>query len=217
MARTKTFDRDQAVGLVMNEIWRNGYEANSVKAISEKLGITRSSFYNAFGSREALFSEVLQRYAEQSPDYELFSIKGDLQPLALITMVFRNAVTRRIQDSQARGCMVVNSIAELVGNHKNLGPLIEAHIELIIAKLCELCENAKENGQLQSDVVPEVLASSLLANLIGLNMLSKVVRSEDTLWELTKTNLMGLGVYCDNWEKVLTDVEKNSTKSNSCM
>ena len=59
MARPSKFDRQTAVELVMNDIWRSGFEANSVKAISEKLGITRSSFYNAFGSREALFLEAL--------------------------------------------------------------------------------------------------------------------------------------------------------------
>ena len=51
MARPSKFDRKEAVELAMNEIWRDGYEANSVKALSEKLGITRSSFYNAFSSR----------------------------------------------------------------------------------------------------------------------------------------------------------------------
>lgn len=48
--------------------WRDGYQANSVKALSERLGITRSSFYNAFESREAMFMEAFERYLERSPD-----------------------------------------------------------------------------------------------------------------------------------------------------
>lgn len=68
MGRPKAFDRDLAVEVVMNEMWERGYDACSVKAISEKLGITRSSFYNTFGSREKLFFEVIDVYLKESPD-----------------------------------------------------------------------------------------------------------------------------------------------------
>jgi len=68
MPRPAKFDRQEALDVVMNEIWRSGYEACSAKAISEKLGITRSSFYNAFGSREALFKEALDAYIVSAPD-----------------------------------------------------------------------------------------------------------------------------------------------------
>ena len=45
MSRAKAFDRDAALALLMEEIWEHGYEACSVKSMSETLGITRSSFY----------------------------------------------------------------------------------------------------------------------------------------------------------------------------
>ncbi|HHL20983.1 MAG TPA: TetR/AcrR family transcriptional regulator, partial [Aliiroseovarius sp.] len=68
MGRPSKFDREAAIDKVMQEVWRNGFERASVKALSERLGITRSSFYNAFDSREALFEKVLARYFAQSPD-----------------------------------------------------------------------------------------------------------------------------------------------------
>ena len=48
MGRPAKFDRDKAIEIIMNEIWKKGYEACSVKALSEKLSITRPSFYHAF-------------------------------------------------------------------------------------------------------------------------------------------------------------------------
>ena len=59
MARPSKFDREDALDVVMNQIWQTGYRNNSVKSLAEVLGITRSSFYNAFGSQEQLFKEVL--------------------------------------------------------------------------------------------------------------------------------------------------------------
>ncbi|KPH83146.1 TetR/AcrR family transcriptional regulator, partial [Bosea vaviloviae] len=66
--RPSQFDRDAALEAALMAFWRDGYQANSVKALSERLGITRSSFYNAFESREAMFMEALERYLERSPD-----------------------------------------------------------------------------------------------------------------------------------------------------
>ncbi len=58
MGRPSKFDREAAIDKVMQEVWRNGFERASVKALSERLGITRSSFYNAFDSREALLGSL---------------------------------------------------------------------------------------------------------------------------------------------------------------
>ena len=195
MARALQFDKDQALDRVMNEIWHSGYDANSVKAISEKLGITRSSYYNSFGSREALFKTVLLRYAKASPDYALFDTKKAEDPLALITTVFRNAVARRMEDGEARGCMAVNSIASLVGSHDELGPALQELAQASLARLTELLELARDKRELESDIQPQVLAVALQSNLMGLNLLSKIVRSEEELWAATKANLEGLGVY----------------------
>ena len=71
MARRLEFDREKAVEIAMNQFWKNGFEASSVKSLSQAFGITRSSFYNAFGSHEALFEEALALYFEQSPDQAL--------------------------------------------------------------------------------------------------------------------------------------------------
>ena len=56
MARPLKFDRGEAVETAMQEIWRSGYEASSVKAISEKLGVTRSCQNHIAASSRALHS-----------------------------------------------------------------------------------------------------------------------------------------------------------------
>ena len=73
MGRPTSFNRDEAIETVMQEMWRNGYEANTVKALSERLGITRSSYYNAFGSREALFKLALEKYFAPTGFYTVTS------------------------------------------------------------------------------------------------------------------------------------------------
>ena len=140
MGRPAQFDREQAVEIAMNEIWMNGFEACSIKAISEKLGITRSSFYNAFQSREALFEEALELYFSQTPDRVLAQVDSDIRIVPMLTKMFRDVCRARAADPQARGCMAVNCVAELVGVNEALGPMLERAVLGSLERLEHLIE-----------------------------------------------------------------------------
>ena len=194
MGRPKAFDRDLAVEIVMNEMWEHGYETCSVKAISEKLGITRSSFYNSFGSREKLFFEVLDVYLENSPDTVLSDITTDNNVLHEMCQFFRLVCKTRAEDPEARGCLAVNSIAALVGTDETIGPKIEKAIHSRIERFENILQLAVDNGEIES-INLHAKALALQNLLIGLNMMAKVVHDENELWALTKQTLQGLGLF----------------------
>ncbi len=194
MGRPKAFDRDLAVEIVMNEMWEHGYETCSVKAISEKLGITRSSFYNSFGSREKLFFEVLDVYLENSPDTVLSDITTDNNVLHEMCQFFRLVCKTRADDPEARGCLAVNSIAALVGTDETIGPKIEKAIHSRIERFENILQLAVDNGEIES-INLHAKALALQNLLIGLNMMAKVVHDENELWALTKQTLQGLGLF----------------------
>ena len=195
MGRPAEFDRDQAVEIVMNDIWMNGYEACSIKGISEKLGITRSSFYNSFGSREALFEEALELYFSRTPDRVLAQAEGDIRIVPMLTKMFKDVCRTRAADPQARGCMAVNCVAELVGVNESLGSMLERAVLGSLERLEHLLRRAAANGEIEDrgDLREKALALQNL--LIGLNVMCKVVRSEKDLWRAARQTLKGLGVY----------------------
>ncbi len=195
MGRPSKFDRQEALEVVMNEIWKYGFEPCSVKAISEKLGITRSSFYNAFKSREALFLEVLDLYFSQSPDRVLTEIKPEDHVLPILTKLFKEVCRVRAADQDARGCMVVNCVAEMVGVDETIGPVLESAVVHTAQTLERLLQQAVCNGELKDANDIEEKALALQNLLIGLNVMAKVVRSEKKLWAATKHTLKGLGLY----------------------
>lgn len=196
MGRPKAFDRDEAVTTVMNEIWEHGYEACSTKAISEKLGITRSSFYNAFGSREALFLEIIEAYNGPAPDRDWFPINDTCSVLEVITGVIHSLCKTRVNDSSARGCLVINSLTELVSRNGRLGPAMEDIFSTNIEYLEKILCIAVERGEMEScDLRIKALAFQNV--LVGLNVMSKVIRDEDELWAATKHSLQSLGLYSE--------------------
>ena len=190
MARPSKFNREEAINFAMNEIWRDGYEANSVKALSEKLGITRSSFYNAFGNRAALFREVLKLYFSQTPDRKFREECADVSVKRIFTDTFRAVCKARSKDKEARGCLAVNCISELCNTNSELGPLLE---EAVLGNV-ELLIQGISTGELEDDIDPRILALSVQNLLIGLNVLCKVVRKNSDLWHVARVTLQGLGL-----------------------
>ena len=62
--RPRQFDRDEALGQALSLFWRYGYSSTSISALTEAMAITAPSLYAAFGSKEQLFYEAVDRYAD---------------------------------------------------------------------------------------------------------------------------------------------------------
>lgn len=195
MGRPSKFDRQAAVEIAMHEIWRNGFKASSVKALSELLGITRSSFYNAFADRTDLFKEALNLYFSQAPDQVLEHVRPDARILQVLTTLFREVCRVRVTDPEARGCMAINSVAELVGVDEALGPFLEEAMLHSRVRFERLLQRAVENGEIQDDGDLPAKALALQNLLVGLNLMSKVVRKEEDLWSCAELTLKGLAIY----------------------
>lgn len=91
--------------------------------------------------------------------------------------------------------MAVNCVAELVGTDETLGPVLEKAILGSLDRLERLLGQAVVNGEIEDkgDIREKALALQNL--LIGLNVMAKVVRSENDLWAAAMQTLKGLGLY----------------------
>ncbi len=195
MGRPAKFDRDAAVKIAMNEMWTNGFELVSVQSLSEKLGITRSSFYNAFVSREALIDEALDLYFSRTADGIWVGFKEGAPVLPMLAGMVRKLCKDRATDVLGRGCMAVNGLTETNPNHAAATKKIIATLEARFARLDLLLTKAVENGELKDDGCLRDKALALQSLLLGLNMMAKLERSEDELWRAAKTVLCSLKVY----------------------
>lgn len=192
--RPAGFARADAVNAAMNLFWRRGFLAVSAKDLAEAMAIQRSSLYNSFGSREAVFREALALYGTQAPDAPLDHLRPGEPAIPTIVSVMRNLCHLRASDGEARGCLVCNGVAELVGVEDELGPLLEAAVKQRVSRVERLLLQAVKQGEIAPLADPRAAAKSFTAFLIGLNVLSKVVRDEKQLWATCRQFLLGLGV-----------------------
>ena len=64
IGRPREFDRGAALNAAMVLFWRKGFAAASMNDLCDAMDVRSPSLYAAFGSKEALYLEAIQRYVE---------------------------------------------------------------------------------------------------------------------------------------------------------
>ena len=195
--RPASFSRESAIDRAMQLFWSEGYLAVTAKELAEAMGIQRSSFYNSFGDRESVFSEALEAYVRQAPDGALEAIGAGEPVLPAIVECLRDLCRARSADP--RGCLVCNSVAELVGVDTSLGPFLEEAIRRRTDRMRALFRQAVEQGELEPAADPTDLANAFMTFLLGINLASKSIRTEAELWSICRYFLRGIEIDVDRY------------------
>lgn len=198
MARPKMFDREKAIEQLMFKFWQNGYVASSVKSLSEELGITRSSFYHAFTSREMLFKEVLNLYTHYTPLMILINLKEGEPVLPALTETFQKLCSMRAQDALHRGCLAMNSLAEITNSQEELACHMSEQLNLSNKRVELILTWAVQQKELSVNTDVKALALAVTALFVGVNIMSKGIHEEKRLWLSASTTLKALGVFRDS-------------------
>ena len=62
MARPREFEYEDALRGAMDVFWTQGYRATNLPDLLKAMGLTRGSFYQAFGDKEAAYLNALDYY-----------------------------------------------------------------------------------------------------------------------------------------------------------
>ncbi|MBI2516471.1 MAG: TetR/AcrR family transcriptional regulator [Opitutae bacterium] len=191
--RPAKFNRETALETALQTLWKRGYVGASASALSDAMGIERSSFYNTFLGREALFREILKLYGQITPDRPLGQITLGQAVTPVVEKVFRDVCRVRAADPESKGCLMVNSIVMLVGNDPALAPEIVGAVQRQIQVFEALLQQAARQGEIPVPKDMRAAAYTLTIFLIGLNVISKVENKEAVLWASCRHQLSNLG------------------------
>jgi TetR/AcrR family transcriptional repressor of nem operon len=114
MPRPRGFIREDALTAAKDAFWENGYHGTGLSELEDRTGLNRSSLYLAFGNKRELFAEALDLYTEEVID----GLIGPLESTPGVPAIrgFFTGVKGVILDERdrgRRGCLMVNTIAEL--------------------------------------------------------------------------------------------------------
>ena len=106
MGRPRSFDTDQALDRALRVFWQKGYEGASLSDLTRAMGINRPSLYAAFGNKEALFREALDRYTAGHASYIQEALR---EPTArsVAERLLHGAANLLTNPATPRGCLMV--------------------------------------------------------------------------------------------------------------
>lgn len=193
LGRPTKFNRDDAIELAMNTFWKKGYEPTSVSDLATAMSITRSSFYNSFESREAIFEEALARYQASGTSLMLKPDMPDFCPIETTRNFFREVCMNLVADPDGRGCMIINCYVQSAPDMPPPGG-VQEFIETKKQQFELVARMAQDHGTMPRKQNPVIVADALVTLLVGVNVMGKDIRDADRLWASADTVLTALGL-----------------------
>ncbi len=115
MARPRSFDRDAALVCALEAFWQHGYDQTSISDLTEAMGINPPSLYAAFGDKQTLFAEVVERY-QSDPTSFIAAALAEPTARRAIERLLHGAADQYARDDQPPGCMVLSE--PKLGEHR---------------------------------------------------------------------------------------------------
>jgi TetR/AcrR family transcriptional repressor of nem operon len=122
MARPREFEADKALNGAMDVFWTHGYDKASLPLLLEGMGLSRGSFYKAFGDKKSVFLCIMLLYEEKAVSTAVALLKGGDVPDGLdrIAMLFASIVTA-VVEGDTRGCLLCSSAAGPASQDLDIG------------------------------------------------------------------------------------------------
>jgi AcrR family transcriptional regulator len=188
--RPRRFDRDAALRTAMELFWEHGYEATSVSMLTSAMGITSTSLYAAFGSKDELYREALRLYGEAEGGPTERALGRPTAREAIEAMLRDNAEAYLSPDTP-RGCMVVLSGLNLAAGHEHVGRHLAALRCADHAVIVERIRQGIREGDLPEGVDAEALAAYGHTVLQGLSIQARDGASRERVHAVIDTAMLG--------------------------
>jgi len=171
--RTKEFETDEIADAAMHVFWRRGYAATSVQDLVDGTGLSRSSLYSAFQSKQGLYQQALRRYELLTTLNNVKLLSGSGPAKALIRQLLLNIVEEELSDPEHKGCLVANACLELAGHDEEVAEFVVSNLQKIQHALENLLIKAQQSDEIASTQNPRALASFFVNTIQGLRVLGK--------------------------------------------
>lgn len=194
--RPLSFDRDAALDRAMMVFWRFGYEAASLQELTLAMGITPPSLYAAFGDKERLFLEAVERYSTKNCN--AVQCLFDQAPTA------RDAIERLMQSnaieltcpSHPPGCLVVTAATNCSASSAHVQDAMVERRDNIEVMIRERIEKGISDGELPADTDAAALANFYNTVIQGMSTQARDTGgNRDKLLAITSTAMRAWPVY----------------------
>ncbi len=189
MARPREFDKTVALGQAMNVFWSRGYEATSLCDLLSAMELSKSSFYDTFGSKHDVFLATIEHYKNTISAQVSAVAEVDSPARKLIDGMFEKAASRMTEKDGQRGCYLNNCAVDVALHDPEAAKLIHAGIGIMEKTFLSLVERGQREGDITAGKDAGSLARYLTSSLNGIMVIGKSNPDRDVLSDIARTAL----------------------------
>jgi TetR/AcrR family transcriptional repressor of nem operon len=192
LGRPIEFDPDQALQAAMEVFWRQGYEATSLQDLLQAMRLSKSSFYQAFGSKHELFQSCLAVFRDRQVKRMMSALHRAPSGREFLRSVLRATAQEAHSAKTPKGCLIMNTATEFSGRDPEVAELVADGTREFAGVFRAAVVRAQEEGEIAPDRNPEVLAHYVVSTVSGLKTMVKAGLSPVMIEEVVEVALGAL-------------------------
>ena len=189
MARPKAFNEEEVLDKAVAVFWAKGYEATSMQDLVDAMGIQRGSLYAAFGSKQQLFLQSLDRYGKVVIKQFLDILESKPSAIESIELFFAQLVEHLLTAGPLRSCLVTNSAIERGLRDEETKQQVLNLLNELEQGFYQALQRAREKGEISTDLDINKLANFLTSSMQGLLVMGKVCSERSVLEGINQMTL----------------------------
>jgi TetR/AcrR family transcriptional regulator, transcriptional repressor for nem operon len=196
MPRPRSFDTDAIIDQLCDYFWEHGYSAASLDDLAQRLGVKRGSLFNAFGSKEVLFTAAFDRYSQRcrivfnTRHQGRKAIEDYFHQAILFQRGSANAIAT--DRGMGRGCFFINLLMAAEIPTPELQQAIDRDVIFLKNFLTEHLNRARLDNELLPTVSISTGVDALFGTIVGLSALARTNAAPSEIEAFVNNNLRGL-------------------------
>ena len=170
--RPREFDKAEALDTALRLFWQHGYEGVSIAHLAGAIGINIPSLYAAFGNKERLFLQAVERYGDLNGKMYHDSLKKKTAREVAQSILEGEVelVTRR---NSPDGCLMIQGALVTSPESEPIRQMMAGMRGQAEKWMAKRFEQAKKQGDLPPNADPVALASYIMTLNSGLAVQAK--------------------------------------------
>lgn len=181
IGRPLEFNPDMALESAMHVFWSHGYEATSLQDLIGAMGLSKSSFYQAFDSKHALFQRCITHYRQAMIDKFQEQYQQSDSARAFLNAVFLDITRETSGIDSRRGCLLMNTASEFAQADPEIAELVSDSIKHFTELFEATITQAQQQGDIPAEKNARDLATYLVSSMSGLKNLVKAGANRKTV------------------------------------
>jgi AcrR family transcriptional regulator len=183
--------RERLLQAAYREVYRTGFQSASLDTILASTGVTKGALYYHFKSKEALGYAIVEEIVEEiTRDRWVRPLQRSKDKDAIDALIgIVRAIPARPKDVRG-GCPLVNLAQEMSPLDERFRERLERIFHTWQKEIAAAFRRAQSQGTVRRDLVPEEIASFLIALVEGYEVLAKNAQ-DAKVWNTGIRNIVG--------------------------